>query len=248
MRTWFYPWGDSSGKTGTYTYNPTTGRWTGLKVRPGWTPHFVGEDTEWVTQHWDSSSVRQPFGNIVMYDSLLFKEQTPGSGIFVFGDTNDARWFDSCAGCGWQTINFFPLKNRGFGMDCGGPSNVRYPYPTNWFDTACYKSTNYSYTMEIHRTFTYKKGQTFIFTGDDDVFVFINNSLVINLGGVHKALSDTVILDSLHLTQGQTYPFDFFYCERCVAGSDIFITTNMLIFIPPQPLKRSWKRDYGNLD
>jgi fibro-slime domain-containing protein len=240
MRTWFRPWGDSTGKTGTYTFDPTTGRWSGLKKRPK-----VGggttSDSEWVTAYWDSTN---PFANIVMYDSLKFIERPFGSGIFVFGDTNDTRWFDSCTGCGWNQINFFPLKNKGFGFDC----HNRYPYPNNWFDTACYKSTNYAYTLEIHRTFSYKPGQTFIFTGDDDVWVFINDSLVIDLGGVHQALSDTVSLDDLHLTAGQKYPFDFFYCERCVNASHIFITTNLMFYIPPQPLKRSWKRDYGNLD
>jgi len=104
--------------------------------------------------------------------------------------------------------------------------------------------------MEVHRTFTYKSGQTFAFIGDDDVFVFINNKCVINIGGIHDQLGASVNLDTIHpsLAEGVEYPFDFFYTERCVTESHILITTNLLFFIPPQPLKRSWKRDYGNLD
>jgi fibro-slime domain-containing protein len=241
MQTWFRPWGDSTNKSGTYTFDYISGRWSGLKKRPkvggGTTP-----DSEWVTAHWDSTKA---FANIVIYDSLKFTQQSGDTtGTFSFGNKNDPRWFDSCTGCAWSTINFLPLKNKGFGFDCQN----RYPYPNNWFDTACYKSTNYAFTLEMHRIFTYKKGQKFIFTGDDDVWTFINNSLVIDLGGVHQSLSDTVNLDDLNLIEGQKYPFDFFYCERCVNGSHILITTNMLFYIPPQPLKRSWKRDYGNLD
>ncbi len=102
--------------------------------------------------------------------------------------------------------------------------------------------------MEIHRKFTFKTGQTFTFRGDDDVWVFINNNLEIDLGGIHGPLKDSVNLDDLGLIEGEQYNFDMFFCERNVITSNILVTTNMMFWIPPQPLKRSWKRDYGNLD
>jgi fibro-slime domain-containing protein len=87
------------------------------------------------------------------------------------------------------------------------------------------RSHNYSFTTEIHTTFTYKGGETFKFTGDDDVFAFVNNQQIIDLGGIHAALSATVSMDAQGLTVGQTYPMDIFHAERHVVQSNFRMET-----------------------
>jgi fibro-slime domain-containing protein len=86
--------------------------------------------------------------------------------------------------------------------------------------------------MELHREFTYQPGLTFDFNGDDDVWVFVNNQLVLDIGGVHEAANDNFALDDyaeqLGLEQGKKYSFDFFYAERQTSASTIKITTNLL--------------------
>jgi fibro-slime domain-containing protein len=247
MHTWFRPWGDSAGKTGVYTFDYLNARWSGLKVRPGWT-HGPEHDTEWVAQHWDSTN---RFANIVMYDTLKFIEDSLNPGIFSFGkDQSDPRWFLSCNDLvPYDTVyamwspKFMPLQKRGFGYDS---KNRYWVGPAG--DAACFVKQNFGFTMEIHRSFDYKKGQVFEFKGDDDVWVFINDHCVINLAGVHGASYGKVNLDTLGLSEGKNYMFDFFYTERNVTESNILITTNMLLFTPPQTAKRNWKRDYGNID
>src|SRR5512133_661720 len=174
MHTWFKPYGDSTGKTGVYTYDYINHRWSGLKVRPGWTS-ASGNDTEWVTKHWNPN---HPFANIVMYDTLKFIEDPSRPGVFSFGsDLTDPRWFLTCSA--WSSSSkpyrFMPLQNRGFGYDC------RNRYWVGGPDTNCFKKQNFGFTMEMHRNFTYKKGQVFEFKGDDDVWVFINNKAVVNM-------------------------------------------------------------------
>jgi fibro-slime domain-containing protein len=93
-------------------------------------------------------------------------------------------------------------------------------------------SHNYHFTMELHSRFTYEPGQLFSFTGDDDVWVFINNELVINLGGVHGAQTGSIDLDTLDLTEDETYDLDLFYAERHTTGSNFNASTNIALEEP----------------
>ena len=114
--------------------------------------------------------------------------------------------------------DFFPIDNQLFGNEN--------------------RANNFHFTFEGHSTFTYQTGQTFTFTGDDDVWVFINGQRVIDLGGLHFALSETVDLDTLGLTAGEVYPFDFFFAERNTNESHFRIDTSIVLgdgVSPPPP-------------
>jgi fibro-slime domain-containing protein len=86
---------------------------------------------------------------------------------------------------------------------------------------------NYHFTYELHTNFIYHGGEVFSFTGDDDVWVYIDGKKVVDLGGVHSQETSTVTLDALGFRQGQTYRLDFFFAERHVTDSHFRIDTTI---------------------
>merc|ERR1711953_1640144 len=62
---------------------------------------------------------------------------------------------------------------------------------------------------------------------DDDMWVFINGTLALDLGGVHTELAEKVELDHLGLTTGEPVSLDVFYAERHTVGAHFRIETTI---------------------
>ncbi|MDR1760031.1 MAG: fibro-slime domain-containing protein [Fibrobacter sp.] len=94
---------------------------------------------------------------------------------------------------------------------------------------------NQHYCFESRANFVHKPGLNFTFRGDDDIWVFIDKRLAVDLGGTHLAAPGYVKLDSIkdrngaNLVPGQTYDIDIFFCDRRTTMSNVRIKTNMYI-------------------
>ena len=89
---------------------------------------------------------------------------------------------------------------------------------------------NYHFTYELATKFVYDADANNVFTfyGDDDVWVFIDGKMVIDVGGVHGAVSQTVDLSRLNfLEDGGEYELKVFFAERHYTRSNFRIETTL---------------------
>ena len=145
--------------------------------------------------------------NLPIKSTLLLARQA--SGAYVF---------DSAPG------GFYPIDGRGFTT----VAPVR--EATELADPVINdgRAHDFGFTTEIRYFFQYRGGESLTFSGDDDVWIFFNRSLALDLGGLHTRTQRTLNVDAgaaaLGLAVGGLYEIALFHAERHSAGSNFKLT------------------------
>ncbi len=124
-------------------------------------------------------------------------------------DNPDLLYFDSA-----EIGGFFPADGQGFNEQTNGH--------------------NFHFTTEAHVRFVYKGGERFTFSGDDDMWIFVNGKLALDLGGLHGPVTATIDFDAqaaeLGITARKTYNMDIFHAERHTSDSNYRVETTLGCF------------------
>jgi fibro-slime domain-containing protein len=151
---------------------------------------------------------------------------------------------------------FFPVDGDNF-----SPASERVsatygpPYAENFTAEAGKPLHNFAFTSEVRYWFQYDAAQTYTlnFTGDDDVWVFINKKLAVDLGGIHVPKQGSVTFgarpavqpvpplvvvpgSTFGLTGGQVYEIAVFQAERQTDGSSYRLTLSGFSAAPSECL------------
>lgn len=121
---------------------------------------------------------------------------------------------------------FYPIDGQGFG---NGPSRLGFLPGIVAQGTGA--AHNYLFTTEGHLRFTYRGGETLGFTSNDDVWIFVNDRLALDLGATYRVEGASVALDTLAaqlgLEKGKVYRLDIFHAARSLADGRYRLDTTI---------------------
>ena len=170
----------------------------------------------------DKKPVYKPAANMPMVS--MYGQQT----------TNKERydqWYRNTDGVN-QAIEFTVPMTQGPNGVASYDNGAFFPIDGQGFGNYKKSGHNFGFTFELHTEFAYQGGEVFTFTGDDDLWVFVNGHLGIDLGGLHPERSRSINLDTVAkdfgLELGKTYPLDLFHAERHTNASHFRVETSIV--------------------
>ena len=182
-----------------------------------------------------AATLREEYGGIRygMASNDLAKNFISDKAQQALGDVYDWSLIEPKTGLPY--IDLYPVSTGEFAD--GEKPNV---YDVLSWDDRVKSEGNQHFCLETHSMFTYRPGAFLAVRGDDDIWVYIDNKLAIDLGGLHMPAPAYVNLDEFagasgELVAGKVYDFDMFLCDRRTTMSNLHILTNLNLAGSPNP-------------
>ena len=162
------------------------------------------------------------------YDSIILTEN---NGVYSFDAANGKSHYDTNSRSIYEDDSvtakqFYPIDGLGYDAILGDTTDKANDSGSNRPE-----HPNGNYALRGEAQFIYRDDLYFEFSGDDDVYMYINGVLALDLGGAHGICTKRVNLKDVaqqcHLTEGEVATFTFFYMERNSDASNFKIETNM---------------------
>jgi fibro-slime domain-containing protein len=154
-------------------------------------------------------------------------KNTAGTTPTTTGETNFDQWYSDVAGVNQTFVQTLTLNQLGSGVYQYSNSNF-FPIDNQGWGNEGHNH-NFHFTSEVRYWFEYKGGEQLDFTGDDDVWLFVNKQLAVDIGGVHGAMNGSVTLDAAKAAQfglavGSVYEIVVWQAERHTTQSNYKLT------------------------
>jgi fibro-slime domain-containing protein len=106
-----------------------------------------------------------------------------------------------------------PVPVFGFRDDCTTDCNAFFPIDNQGFGNEGFNN-NYHFTLQASSAFVYEPGSFIDALSDDDLWIFIDGELVLDMGGLHSPMMGSANLDLFGFVPGEIYQIDIFFAER----------------------------------